>query len=302
MKSKRVSQARETTFGYGSTSRSNSQIVPSSATYLNDNLLAGYDSVTPASTAHEATYDTTYETAYQPTTDATETQSTTGYNPFRAPATSEYTPVHDYSRARSPPRTGPLSGNRLVIAVDLGTTYTGAAFARVSHNRVASLDDDIALITNWGTGMGNARKIPSVVSYTDPGSSGARQFGSHLSEDAVVMVNTKLELDVQGKLDELETLLHALQGMGNLSFHNVRHCGGHPSYTGKTPETIITFYLTKVFHAFSKYLDILYGTEATKKLRNDMVTTLVITVPAVNNPSMLIRFLVLIVIGVVIQS
>jgi molecular chaperone DnaK (HSP70) len=166
--------------------------------------------------------------------------------------------------------------------VDLGTTYTGAAFARVSDNRVADLERDIALVADWGATMANARKIPTVVSYSPPSSKKERQFGSHLSDDAVVMVNTKLELDVQStRLAELESLLHALQGMSNLNFRNVQHCNGRPSYTGKTPETIITYYLTKVYEAFSRYLEVTYGAEATRSMRSDMVTTLVITVPAV---------------------
>lgn len=132
--------------------------------------------------------------------------------------------------------------------------------------------------------MTNANKIPTVVSYSRASLKGKeQQFGSNLSEDAVVMVNTKLELDVQNsKMDELESLLHALQGMKNLTFRNVEQSGGVASYTAKNPEAIITFYLTKVFKAFSEFLDKEYKIEVSNEMRSNMPVDLVITVPAVS--------------------
>ena len=131
--------------------------------------------------------------------------------------------------------------------------------------------------------MKNDDKIPSIVSFspTSPGGS-ERQFGSHLSEDAVVMVNTKLELDVQpNKIDELMSLLHALEGMQNLHFRAVEPYGGHPSYSPHPPETIVTTYLQKVYQAFSEYLDTTYKVEVSTEMRRTIPVDLVITVPAV---------------------
>jgi hypothetical protein len=131
--------------------------------------------------------------------------------------------------------------------------------------------------------MNNDEKIPSVVSFS-PNSSAKneRQFGFDLSEDAVVMVNTKLELDVQPtKMDELESLLHGLKGMDNLNFRQVEQCDGEPLYSPKDPESIATVYLTKVFNAFVAFLDKEFKVEVSSEMRRNMAIDLVITIPAV---------------------
>lgn len=148
----------------------------------------------------------------------------------------------------------------------------------------ADLKKDIVLVSTWGQGMSNGDKIPSVVSFSPCSSAKKeRQFGFDLSENAVVMVNTKLELDIQPtKMDELESLLHALKGMGYLNFGQVEQCDGDALYSPKDPENIVTVYLTKVFEAFVAFLDNLFGIEVSKETRRDMATDLVITIPAVS--------------------
>ncbi|KAI9868488.1 MAG: hypothetical protein M1813_005932 [Trichoglossum hirsutum] len=166
---------------------------------------------------------------------------------------------------------------RLVIAVDYGTTFTGVAFA------APKLDDygrtKIFIVDNWGPAGTNRDKIPSVISYS-PASKGERQWrerqwGDNLSPDSVAMVNTKLELDVQdSKLDELELILLALDGMGNLGFDNVKASKGHPEYTWKSPEEIVTDYLTEVFQYLSEVMDY-FG----HHLKDQIPVDIVITVP-----------------------
>ena len=76
--------------------------------------------------------------------------------------------------------------------------------------------------------MGNHDKIPSVYSYSPGSQAGEQQWGASLSPEAVAMVNTKLELDVQdNKSDELELILQALDGMHNLDFQHVKASQGY---------------------------------------------------------------------------
>jgi hypothetical protein len=105
----------------------------------------------------------------------------------------------------------------------------------------------IDVVQNWGPRMGNHDKIPSIISYSPTSHAGELQWGASLSPGSVAMANTKLELDVQDtKLDELVMILKALDGMKNLHFDHIAAWNGHPAYTGKAPEDIVTDYLGKV--------------------------------------------------------
>src|SRR5271168_2882894 len=122
----------------------------------------------------------------------------------------------------------------------------GVAFATPKLDK-ASLDE-ISIVEDWGPKMGNHHKIPSVYSYSPASPAGEQQWGTSLSPDAVTMVNTKLELDVQeNKLDELELILQVLDGTKNLGFDNVKASKGYPDYTWKNPEDIVKDYMTQVF-------------------------------------------------------
>jgi hypothetical protein len=103
--------------------------------------------------------------------------------------------------------------------------------------------------------MSNIDKIPSVYSYS-PALNGEQQWGESLSPKAVTMINTKLELNVQdNKLDELELILRVLDGTKNLHFGHVRARKGYPEYSWKSPEEIVTDYMTKIFQYVDKYLE-----------------------------------------------
>jgi molecular chaperone DnaK (HSP70) len=127
--------------------------------------------------------------------------------------------------------------------------------------------------------MNNEQKIPSVYSYSPPTAANEQQFGYDLSPSAVAMVNTKLELDTQDtKLAELESLIHALEGMKNLSYANVRRSDGNPGFSWKSSEEIVTDYLTKVFEAFSHYLERVFP-KFSGTMKENYPVDLVITVP-----------------------
>lgn len=146
--------------------------------------------------------------------------------------------------------------NRLVIAIDYGTTFTGACYAVVpvyllTTKGVAFATPksgnaglrEVEVVRDWGPQMSNSSKIPSVISYTH--SIHDQQWGASISEDAVTMLNTKMELDVlDNKLDELELILQVLEGTCNLDFDNVKKCHGYPEYTGNEPEDVVLCLLT----------------------------------------------------------
>lgn len=115
--------------------------------------------------------------------------------------------------------------------------------------------EDIWCVDSWGDGMENMQRIPSLISYTLP-TSGELQWGSDLSSNAVVMAHTKLELDVQdSKADELDRILHHLDGMHDLSFDHVQRLNGKPDYSPKKPDNIIEDYLKRVFTRVIMYLE-----------------------------------------------
>jgi hypothetical protein len=120
--------------------------------------------------------------------------------------------------------------------------------------------------------MASTQKVPSVYSYS-PAPKDEQQWGDSLSDEAVTMINTKLELDVQdNKSDELRLLLQVLEGMHNFSFEYVRACRGYPDYTSKNPEQIITDYMSRIFQRFEQHVD-KFGTTLTSRLLVDIVVT-----------------------------
>jgi len=203
-----------------------------------------------------------------------------------------------------------VGANRLVIAIDYGTTFTGEQEALFSYpvhrflrytstarhvdiliwltlitgvafatprSNTANLKD-IQIISNWGLKMGNHDKIPSIYSYSPASKAGKeQQWGASISPDAVTMVNTKMELDAQdNKVDELELLLQMLDGTCNLDFENVRRAKGLPEFTWREPEEIITHYLEKVFWCVRGQFE-----DAGALLMAQIPVDIVITVPVV---------------------
>ncbi len=120
-------------------------------------------------------------------------------------------------------------------------------------------------------------KIPSVYSYSPASAPIDQQWGGSISDDAVTMVNTKMELDVQdNKVDELELILQVLEGTCNLDFDNVKKSRGYPEYTWKDPEEIVTDYLKKVFEYLNDAFEFIGS-----HLRSKIPVDIVITVPVV---------------------
>jgi hypothetical protein len=144
------------------------------------------------------------------------------------------------------------------------------------HNNDPSELANIQLVTNWGLHMDNDVKIPSIISYSPCTGDDQQQFGASISPDAVAMVNTKLELEAQDtRLEELDLIVQVLEGMKDLNFEYVRRAQGYPGYTWKTPEDIVTDYLTKAFEHFEK------ATEYLTEIKSTVPVDIIITVPVV---------------------
>jgi hypothetical protein len=138
--------------------------------------------------------------------------------------------------------------------------------------------NEIKVIDDWGKDMSNKLKIPSVISYS-PAPGAEQQWGDSLSPEAVTMIKTKLELDVQdNKSDELELTLQVLDGMKDLSFGYVKASNGYPEYTWKNPEEVVTDYLGKVYQALDRNLE-----KRGKGMAQRLPVDIVVTVPVVRH-------------------
>lgn len=127
--------------------------------------------------------------------------------------------------------------------------------------------------------MKNHSKIPSIISYSPRSAADEQQWGASISPDAVTMVNTKLELDVQdNKSDELNLILQVLDGMSDLNFDHVKDSRGSPDYTWKSPEDIVTDYLTHIFENLLNEVSY-FG----KERRDQMSVDVVVTIPVVSS-------------------
>jgi hypothetical protein len=127
--------------------------------------------------------------------------------------------------------------------------------------------------------MGNSQKIPSVISYSLKTRNLERQWGSNLSPEAIAMVHTKLQLDVDDTSTELDLILQELEGMHNLSFQYIEEAEGRPKFTRKGPEEIVEDYLCKVFDYLLEMHD-RFAVFA-EELRNTIPVDIVVTIPAV---------------------
>jgi hypothetical protein len=91
------------------------------------------------------------------------------------------------------------------------------------------------------------------------------------------MVHTKLELDLQEVQGELNLMLHALRGMKDLHFDELKKMGALPAYSDQTAEQIVTAYLTRVFESASEVLS-----EYSQAILDRTPVVIVITVPTVS--------------------
>lgn len=139
-----------------------------------------------------------------------------------------------------------------------------------------TLLSDILVLRDWSNSY-NDVKVPSAYSYTKT-TSKAEQWGTSFSEDAEIMVHTKLELDAQeSMLDEFVMILDNLDGMRDLSSDYVVSTLGNPDFTPKRPELVVLDYMKKVFERVWKYLQ-----KYNQKLLLSLPVDIIITHPVVS--------------------
>ena len=157
------------------------------------------------------------------------------------------------------------------------TRYSGVAFQDVTAIQSEVDVDQIRLVDVWPPRKTSA-KVPSEISYSSaPGRE--RQWGSDISQEAVKMVWTKMELDQQERSEELRMILDALNGMNNLDLKAIERSRGIPDYPAMDPVDIVADYLSKVRAHLVQTLEATYGKEYLTIIPIDLV----ITVPAVSS-------------------
>lgn len=141
--------------------------------------------------------------------------------------------------------------------------------------------------------MANHDKVPSVISvgtllashfertllitihmiqYASPGPDQEFQWGSNISDEATTMVHTKLELDLYEVTDELDFMIQALDGMGNLNFRNIEQ-SDFPEYSHRSPQEVVTDYLKQVFRFLEHDID-LFKSGVRENFGADIVVTI----------------------------
>jgi hypothetical protein len=155
------------------------------------------------------------------------------------------------------------------------TRAIGVAWATPRSNKAVL--DEIELIDDWGTRMGNQQKIPSVISYSDSDGN-CQQWGSDLSKHAIAMVHTKLQLDIGNTSNELDLALQTLEGMDNLHYRHIKNSEVESSYPIQSPEEIVQDYLRFVFEYLLSSVE-----QFTKQFLRHTSVDIVVTVPAVRS-------------------
>ncbi|KIX07783.1 uncharacterized protein Z518_02437 [Rhinocladiella mackenziei CBS 650.93] len=156
-----------------------------------------------------------------------------------------------------------MAKDRLVIAIDYGTTFTGVAFC---HRDLGTLPvlQAIHLITDWPGQRLNAtnEKVPSQIAYFD----GGFEWGNRIRP------RTRREAWTKLLLDEKETRKLAV----DLLTGNNNDDGSPPPYPGKPPVEIAGDFLSGVKKHLEDSLKTRYG-----KIASLFERDIVITVPAV---------------------
>ena len=168
-----------------------------------------------------------------------------------------------------------------MLSTDICDTI-GVAYAVPRGDENIHSMDEIYAVENWGKDMDNHDKVPSVYSYT-PKVGAEQNWGSSLGPNAIAMIHTKLELDVQSVSDELDFILKTLQGMKNLHFEEgvVQADESGKIYPDKSSEDVVTDYMEELF----KYVmqeEFLKKREVRSVVLKKVSTDIVITVPTVS--------------------
>lgn len=164
---------------------------------------------------------------------------------------------------------------RVVIAVDYGTTFTGVAYLAVKH-RGQDLDElanDIRVIQSWK--KHSTDKVPSDYSYSPSLVQSCEQWGYDIDDNSRVLRWTKLSLEPSNdrilELQNLKTLLFEMRHV-NLSPDKIIN-NDIPRYLGKEPEDILTDYLENVAEKTLDEITSQVGSHVPDNIPIDIVVT-----------------------------
>ncbi|KAF2461821.1 hypothetical protein BDY21DRAFT_329742 [Lineolata rhizophorae] len=176
--------------------------------------------------------------------------------------------------------------NRVVIAIDYGTTYTGIAFFPMTVNTVRLLVDEIRFVGSWpsaaaGNGRSNLNeskeefKVPSDISYA-AAKNAAKQWGFDICPGSPVVRHAKLEFEPQQRLEELRMILTVLEGTKNLDLQAIRNAqDGIVAFPARDATQVVADYLLRVREHAAE--------QAKQWFQATVPIDLVITVPTVWN-------------------
>ncbi|KAH4054949.1 hypothetical protein HBI64_117810 [Parastagonospora nodorum] len=151
-----------------------------------------------------------------------------------------------------------MASNRLIVAVDYGTTYTGVSYCETSSTGSHRNSEVIHDWPSRNTKIGTKEKVPSEVTYQPEGI----VWGSLIAPNVQRHIWTKLYLDSR-KSGEAAKILSEVTAS--------------PQKSRKKPVEIVADYLAQIKAHLIKNLDQKFG----QTLWRSLPITLVVTVPAV---------------------
>ncbi|KAH8723592.1 Hsp70 family protein [Phaeosphaeriaceae sp. PMI808] len=152
-----------------------------------------------------------------------------------------------------------MRGNRLVVGLDYGTTYTGVSYCETSDT--GTFEKHIDVVNDWPSRhskIGTREKVPSEIAYQSDG----EKWGSLIPPNVSRHMWTKLQLD-RPQTGEAARIIGEQQHVALA--------------LDKEPVDIAADFLTHVKDHLLKSLDIVYG----RQIWATLPITLLVTIPAI---------------------
>ncbi|KAK0726573.1 hypothetical protein B0T21DRAFT_36480 [Apiosordaria backusii] len=180
------------------------------------------------------------------------------------------------------------NGQRFLICIDYGTTYTGVGWILTHRTRPSQLSE-LNIVKRWGAihrpeiSQVIGPKVPSIISYS--GTSGRRWgYGVIGDSDSHILQWTKLEMEPPTRLEALSRLkktLEATRGPVSHRQHASSLVQGIPLHLIKSTEDIVADYLTEVAQCVRQDIE---AVQRDRRVIGDFPIELIITHPAIWHP------------------
>lgn len=153
-----------------------------------------------------------------------------------------------------------VTGPRIVVGIDYGTSNTELAWAQSdgsAKNSLSDLGPDLVVFREWpGASM---QRVPSAISYspTSPDKH-CSQWGWSIDDDSKVLKWTKLELEPQDTATELAQLRELTKGLDLVRELRENETMGLmndvPEHITKSAEDVVRDYLSKVSRVWYQHM------------------------------------------------